>query len=103
MKIIEFGEEKISKHNYKFLTSHSDTETLFAGLNTYGINFINEIEGQFSFFYIDKKKKKIYFARDRVGQKPLYINTTKDNILFLSLPSFNAFIYGKSKWIPPSI
>ena len=42
--------EKISKHNYKFLTSHSDTETLFAGLNTYGINFINEIEGQFSFF-----------------------------------------------------
>ena len=76
--------EKISKHNYKFLTSHSDTETLFAGLNTYGINFINEIEGQFSFFYIDKKKKKIYFARDRVGQKPLYINTTKDNILFAS-------------------
>tara|TARA_B100000900_G_scaffold416277_1_gene450935 strand:- start:11635 stop:13425 length:1791 start_codon:yes stop_codon:yes gene_type:complete len=76
--------EKISKQNYKFLTSHSDTETLFAGLNTYGINFINEIEGQFSFFYIDKTKKKIYLARDRVGQKPLYINTTKENILFAS-------------------
>lgn len=76
--------KKIAKHNYEFQTSHSDTETLFAGLNTYGINFINEIDGQFSFFYIDKKKKKIYLARDRVGQKPLYINTTKENILFAS-------------------
>jgi len=76
--------KKIAKHNYEFQTSHSDTETLFAGLNIYGINFINEIDGQFSFFYIDKKKKKIYLARDRVGQKPLYINTTKENILFAS-------------------
>ncbi len=75
---------KISKHNYKFQTSHSDTETLFAGLNIYGINFINEIDGQFSFFYLDKNRKKIYFARDRVGQKPLYICTTKKNILFAS-------------------
>ena len=76
--------EKISKHNYKFQTSHSDTETLFAGLNIYGINFINEISGQFSFVYIDKKKKKVYFARDRIGQKPLYINTTEEDILFAS-------------------
>lgn len=76
--------EKISKHDYKFQTSHSDTETLFAGLNIYGINFINEIDGQFSFFYMDKKKKKVYLARDRLGQKPLYINTTKENILFAS-------------------
>ncbi len=76
--------EKISKHNYKFQTSHSDTETLFAGLNIYGINFINEISGQFSFVYIDKKMKKVYFARDRIGQKPLYINTTEEDILFAS-------------------
>ena len=76
--------EKISGHNYNFQTSHSDTETLFAGLNIYGINFINELDGQFSFFYLNKKKKKIYFARDRVGQKPLYVSTTKKNILFAS-------------------
>ena len=45
--------EKISGHNYKFQTSHSDTETLFAGLNIYGINFINELDGQnFLFFFI---------------------------------------------------
>ena len=49
---------KISEHNYKFQTSHSDTETLFAGLNIYGINFINEIDGQFSFFYLNKKIEK---------------------------------------------
>ena len=76
--------DKISKHNYKFQTSHSDTETLFAGLNIYGIEFINEIDGQFSFFYLNKLKRKIYLARDRVGQKPLYFNMNKTNISFAS-------------------
>jgi asparagine synthase (glutamine-hydrolysing) len=75
---------KISKHNYKFQTSHSDTETLFAGLNIYGIEFINEIDGQFSFFYLNKLSKKIYLARDRVGQKPLYFKMDKKNISFAS-------------------
>ena len=33
---------------------------------------------------VTKKKKKVYFARDRIGQKPLYINTTEEDILFAS-------------------
>jgi asparagine synthase (glutamine-hydrolysing) len=76
--------DKISEYKYNFKTSHSDTETLFAGLAVYGIDFINEIDGQFSFFYLDKIKRKIYFARDRVGQKPMYISSNEKNILFAS-------------------
>tara|TARA_A100001015_G_C15030106_1_gene732716 strand:- start:331 stop:2121 length:1791 start_codon:yes stop_codon:yes gene_type:complete len=75
---------RISETNYEFKTSHSDTETLFAGLETYGISFISQLDGQFSFFYLNKKSKKIYFARDRVGQKPLYISSNRENIIFAS-------------------
>lgn len=75
---------KISETNYEFKTSHSDTETLFAGLETYGISFINQLDGQFSFVYLNKKSKKIYFVRDRVGQKPLYISSNHENIIFAS-------------------
>ena len=72
-----YNSEKLRKDlkesGYKFRTSHSDTETLLAGLDIFGIDFINQLEGQFAFFYIDKIIKKVYFARDRLGQKPLYI------------------------------
>ena len=70
--------------NYNFISSNSDTETLFAGLQLYGIDFINQLEGQFSFFYWNKKMKKIYLARDRIGQKPLYFSINNSSIYFAS-------------------
>ena len=41
--------QKKELKNYDFKTSHSDTETLLAGLEISGIEFINNLEGQFSF------------------------------------------------------
>ena len=38
------------KDLYDFKTSHSDTETLLAGLENYGIKFIENLEGQFFLF-----------------------------------------------------
>lgn len=70
--------------NYNFRTSHSDTETLLAGLKTLGISFITKLEGQFSFFYLDKNYKKIYLAKDRLGQKPLYYNIDNNTLNFAS-------------------
>lgn len=70
--------------NYNFRTSHSDTETLLAGLKTFGISFITKLEGQFSFFYLDKNCKKIYLAKDRLGQKPLYYNIDNNTLNFAS-------------------
>jgi len=67
---------------YEFTTSHSDTETLFAGLNIYGIDFINRIEGQFSIFYWKKFDQKIYLIKDRIGQKPLYYNLSDNKLNF---------------------
>lgn len=81
-----YNSNKLRKKNteYNFLTSHSDTETLLAGLDQFGINFINELEGQFSFFYMNKIMKKIYLVRDRVGQKPLYFSCKSSSLNFAS-------------------
>ena len=70
--------------NYDFKTSHSDTETLLAGLETMGIEYINNLEGQFSFVYWNKKDKKIFFVKDRLSQKPLYFNFINHTITFAS-------------------
>ncbi len=72
------------KDLYDFKTSHSDTETLLAGLENYGIKFIENLEGQFSFFYLDKVNQKIFLAKDRLGQKPLYVRLEDNELLFAS-------------------
>jgi asparagine synthase (glutamine-hydrolysing) len=80
----QFLRENDLKNKYLFRTNHSDTETLLAGLEIHGISFLDSVEGQFSFFYLDKEKKKMYFARDRLGQKPMYTFIDKKNIFFAS-------------------
>lgn len=53
-------------------SSHSDTEVLFHWLQLYGENGIENLEGMFSFIYIDVEKNKVLIARDRFGIKPIY-------------------------------
>ena len=72
----------LENQGLKFNTSHSDTETLLIGLSYYGINFVNKLRGQFAIAFFDEQKSKLYFVRDRVGQKPLYYFLDNENIHF---------------------
>jgi asparagine synthase (glutamine-hydrolysing) len=56
---------------FTFFTS-SDTEVLFNGLIKYGVDFLERIDGYYSFMFYDKRNKEIFVARDKLGQKPLY-------------------------------
>lgn len=76
----DLRKELINKYN--FITSHSDTETLFAGLNIFGIEFIKRLEGQFAVVYWNKTKKKIYLIKDRLGQKPLFFSLSNNTLNF---------------------
>ena len=58
-------------NKYKFLTS-SDTEVLLAAYIIFGKNMLEILNGCFSFAIYDKEKKILFFARDRLGIKPLY-------------------------------
>lgn len=66
----EYLKSLIPNHKWR---GHSDTEILIEVLEKLGIQkTISELHGMFSFFAYNIEDKKIYLARDRFGEKPLY-------------------------------
>ncbi|MFZ2976079.1 MAG: asparagine synthase (glutamine-hydrolyzing) [Candidatus Moraniibacteriota bacterium] len=63
----------------------SDTEVLVHGYEEWGIDgLLEKIEGMFVFAIYDKRKNKIFIARDRFGEKPLYYHTDGKKFIFSS-------------------
>jgi asparagine synthase (glutamine-hydrolysing) len=67
----------------KFRTS-SDTEVLLKSYIVYGIDFLNKLEGMWSFAIFDKKQNKLILSRDRFGEKPLFYSIQDDGLYFSS-------------------
>jgi asparagine synthase (glutamine-hydrolysing) len=57
--------------NYEFKTS-SDSESLLAVLDTYGLQGMSMVDGMFAFAYIPASQDALWLGRDRLGIKPLY-------------------------------
>jgi asparagine synthase (glutamine-hydrolysing) len=52
---------------------HSDTETLLAGIEAWGLPAtLNQSVGMFAFALWDRQTATLTLARDRIGEKPLY-------------------------------
>ncbi len=63
----------------------SDTEVILEAYEAWGIEkTLDSIEGMFAFALYDFKKEKLFLARDRFGQKPLYFRLFDGNIAFSS-------------------
>jgi len=72
------------KLGYQF-RGHSDTEVLIAAIEEWGVNeTLNRLTGMFAFAVWDLKDAKLYLARDRLGEKPLYYGRTEQGIVFTS-------------------
>jgi len=62
---------------------HSDTETLLACIDTWGLEkTIKKCSGMFAIALFDKKDNSIYLVRDRMGEKPLYYGVQNGVFLF---------------------
>ena len=62
---------------FKFYTS-SDTEVIIASYKYWKLDFVSKLKGMFAICIYDINNKKLILARDRSGEKPLYI-CAKDN------------------------
>mgnify|MGYP001500011192 CR=1 FL=1 len=63
----------------------SDTETILAAIDVYGVNKMLDLcSGMFAMAIWDKHDKKLFLARDRFGEKPLYYFTQNEKIFFAS-------------------
>ena len=80
---IELKNDLIKNYQINF-NGTSDTEILLNLIEIYGIEkSLEKIKGMFAFCYFDKSKEKIFFARDRLGEKPLYYGFLNNDFIFV--------------------
>ena len=68
-------------HQY---ASHTDTETILHLYEERGLDFVNEIEGDFAIALWDAEREQLVLARDRIGVKPLYYYHQNGRFIFAS-------------------
>ncbi len=63
----------------------SDSEVLIRLYQKYEFDFLNKLNGMFSFCIYDKKKERFFCARDRYGKKPFFFYFKDEKFIFSSL------------------
>lgn len=64
--------------------SHSDTEVILAAYRVWGTECLTKLNGMFAFALYDASKRMLFLARDRAGEKPLYLFHAKNQLRFAS-------------------
>ena len=57
---------------HRFQTDHSDTEVLVHGYKEWGEGLPTRLNGMYAFCIFDRPRRRLFLARDRFGEKPLY-------------------------------
>jgi asparagine synthase (glutamine-hydrolysing) len=75
----------LAKRGHSF-HSASDTEVLPHLYEEYGTAMVDHLNGMFAFALWDSKQRRLFIARDRFGEKPLYWGVFDNTFLFASEP-----------------
>jgi asparagine synthase (glutamine-hydrolysing) len=75
--------KQLKEEGHHFKTA-SDTEVILAAYCQWGQNCLAYFNGMFAFALYDTTNDKLFVARDRAGQKPLFFYHTKGRFVFAS-------------------
>lgn len=75
--------QQLEQIGHRFQTQ-SDTEVLLNAYIAYGESALSYLNGQFAFAIWDARERKLWAARDRMGEKPLYYARTGYYLLIAS-------------------
>jgi asparagine synthase (glutamine-hydrolysing) len=75
--------EKLESRGHRFQTS-TDTEVIVHLYEEEGAECVQHLEGMFAFAVWDAPRGRLFLARDRLGQKPLYYHHRPGLFLFAS-------------------
>ena len=99
---LDLREELNKSHNIDWRGT-SDTEVFLNFIKFYGLDMaLKKSSGMFSFALYDKKEKKLYLSRDRVGEKPLFYGWMGNTFWFGSSLNSLTKLTGFNKEINPN-
>lgn len=75
---------ELLREGHVFKSDHSDTEVLIHGYEEWGADLLIRLNGMFAFCIYEQNKKRLFFARDRFGEKPLYYALLDRQLVFAS-------------------
>ncbi|MHC4891165.1 MAG: asparagine synthase (glutamine-hydrolyzing) [Planctomycetota bacterium] len=73
----------LKARGHRFRTG-SDCETIVHLYEESGVEFLEKLRGMFALALWDKKNRKLFLARDRIGEKPLYLWQQAGRLIFAS-------------------
>ena len=74
---------RLLEHGCEF-TGHSDTEVVLNAFAVFGSDCVNQFNGIFAFAIWDEQKRRLFFARDRIGVKPFFYTIDNGRFVFSS-------------------
>ncbi len=75
--------QELIKEGHEFLT-HSDTEVVLHAYAQWKEDCVHRFNGIFAFGVWEKRRKRLFLARDRMGVKPLFYMQHRGGMLFAS-------------------
>jgi asparagine synthase (glutamine-hydrolysing) len=64
--------------------TRTDTEAIIFAYEQWGVDCLAKLRGMFAFGIWDRRRRRLFLARDRVGKKPLFYAQFGDHFLFAS-------------------
>jgi len=74
---------ELEAHGHRF-ERDSDTEVLLRAYQQWGTQCVHRLRGQFAFAVWDANAERLFLARDRFGEKPLYLHEANGALHFAS-------------------